>query len=443
MKGSLKRGRAGGEWYLRVELPREPSGRRTRRRFTVRGTKAEAERKLRDLLREVETDSLPTERLAMAVLCERWLQSREHRVCHRTFAAYRAHVRLYITPALGALRVDSIRSVHLETALAAWRRGPRNDRQHGVLSTRTVAHIFNTLRSLCRWGVKTGVLARNPTETVEPPRFVPTEMRALDANGIRGLLAAAHGSELEDAIIIALGTGLRRGELLALRWTDIDFNSARLTVRRSLEKVEGEIRAKPPKTARSARTLALTTFVINALRRRRAAQVENRLLLGLGRSDDDWIFTRRDGKLWDPGEFSLAFARLVKRARIPHVRFHDLRHSFGTLVLASGVDLKTVSTALGHSTIATTANVYLHAVPSLEHDAAARLDAMLGSIVGDPIAAPIKALPKRSGPRWAHTGLENKGKPRQIRPELVAPTGIESEEWGPGRFRRLPKSPVL
>ncbi len=426
MRGHISPGKHSGTWYLRVELPRDANGHRQRRREAFAGNKAEAQRRLRELIREVESGGYADgARLTFGALAERWLATVEHRVGARTFASYRAHVRLYIVPALGNLRADALRPAHVEKALATWATGGRHDRERGSLSQRSVAHIFNTLRSVCRWAVKMGVLLRNPAEAVDSPRVDRREMRALDLAGIAQLVAAARGSELEHPIAVALGTGLRRGELLGLRWADVDLDRARLSVKRSVETVAGVTRTKPPKTSRSARTISLPPSIVEILRRRRAEQRERRVSLGLGRDDAGWIFTRADESAWEPGAFSLLFARLVKRAKLPHIRFHDLRHSFGTLALASGVDLKTVSNALGHSAISTTANVYLHAVESLERDAAARIDALIGdALTGPPIAVGERLL-KGSGPLRAHAKTTRIEKARGYGLELVAPTGIE------------------
>ena len=387
MKGYITRGRSGGTWYLRVELPRDIGGKRRQRREAVRGTKADAQHRLRDLLREVEGGGYASsDRHTIAELAKRWLGTKEHRVAAKTYAFYAAHVRLYIVPAFGSLRAESLRPSHVEAALAAWARGKRNDRERGMLSCRSVAHLFSTLRTLLRWSVKMGLLIRNAADAVDPPRYERKEMRVLDAAGVEQLLRAAQGSELQAIIAVAIGTGLRRGELLALRWSDVNLDTRRLTVRRSLETVEGVTRTKPPKTARSARTIVLPPFVAEVLREELNHQERLRRASVTKLTEDGWVSVRADGSRWEPGAFSLSFARFVKRVKLPHIRFHDLRHSFGTLALASGVDLQTVSRALGHESTAITSRIYLHAIEALQDDAAGRIDALLGNAVTSAIA---------------------------------------------------------
>ena len=268
-------------------------------------------------------------------------------------------------------------------------------------------------------------LVRNPADAVEPPRYAHKEMRALDAPGVAVLLEAARDTDLQAIVAVAVGTGLRRGELLGLRWSDIDLDARRLTVRRSVETVQGITRTKPPKTTRSARTIALPPFVADVLRAERAAQARLLLLLGQGRSEDGWVFLRGDGTQWEPGAFSLAFARFVKRSKLQHVRFHDLRHSFGTLALASGVDLQTVSRALGHESVAITSRIYVHAIESLQDEAAARIDALLGEKVAGALAVASGSPQNVFVPQRCHASTQTKKKPRKNGANVVAPTGIE------------------
>ncbi len=442
MRGHLTRGGAIGTWYLRVELTRDGNGQRRQRRETVHGTKAEAHRRLRDLLREVEAGGYAGDnRLTVRELALRWLASKEQRVAAKTYAFYASHVRLYIAPALGSLRAERLRPAHVEAAISAWSLGKRNDRERGALSPRTVAHIFSTVRTMLRWGARMGLVLRNAADSVDPPRFESKEMHVLDPAGVARLLRAAQGTELQAIIAVAIGTGLRRGELLALRWSDVDLDARRLHVRRSLETHKGVTRTKPPKTARSARTIALPPFVIDVLRYEQVRQRESRRAPA-----DGWVFTRADGASWEPGAFSLAFARFVTGAKLPHVRFHDLRHSFGTLALASGVDLQTVSRALGHESTAITSRIYLHAIEALQEDAAARIDALLGSAVSSALAKPLGSVTLRqaqgdnaveSVPQRCHAQPLPIKNARTIERFVVAPTGIAPVYRGPGHYRRF------
>ena len=426
MRGHITRGRAAGTWYLRVELQHGSNGKRRQRRETVRGTKADAQRRLHELLREVETGGYAdARRLTVAKIAERWLATKEHRVAAKSYAFYASHVQLYIVPTLGSLRAEALRPAYIEAAIAAWARGKRNDNEKGVLSSHSVAHIFSTLRTMLRWGVKMGMLFRNAADGVEPPRFERKEMRALDPTGVAQLLEAAQGTDLRAVTAVAIGTGLRRGELLALRWSDVNLDARRLTVHRSLETVKGLTRTKPPKTARSARTIALPPFVAEILREEQHRQ-ELREARGIKPNGGGWVFTRPDSSPWEPGAFSLAFARFVKSAKLPHVRFHDLRHSFGTLALASGVDLQTVSRALGHESTAVTSRIYLHAIESLNEHAAARIDALLGKAVTSAVAQPrIPSKCAESVPQRCHAPSSQTRNAHKIKHFVVAPTGIE------------------
>ncbi len=443
MRGYITRGRVDGSWYLRVELARRPDGRRHQRREAFWGTKREAESRLRDLLRLAENGGLDAGRITVGDLCERWVASSEHRVGTKTFQRYSSIVRLHLIPSLGSVRTSTLRPSDIETALNTWMSGDRKDGEKGNLSSRSVKHILDTLKSAFRWALKMNIISRNPVDAVSPPRVERHEMRALDVAGVGRLLDAASGTDLEAPVIVAVGTGLRRGELLGLRWSDIDVGASRLTVRRSIETVNGVTHEKAPKTVQSSRMISLPPFVSDALRRRKVQQTERRLILGLGKNEDCYVFTRADESPWEPGAFSLHFARLVQRHRLPHVRFHDLRHTFGTLALASGVDLKSVSTALGHSTISMTANTYVHAVEALRQDAAARLDLLLGSTVLQAVGKRKVTDSKLTVPQRCHVTPHLKKKAHIYGPNLVAPTGIEPVNRGPGRSRRLPRSSVL
>lgn len=211
-------------------------------------------------------------------------------------------------------------------------------------------------------------------------------MRSLTPDQVQQDLSAFDVTELGAAIATALGSGCRRGELLALRWSDVDLDRGTLRIVRSLERItvrsakrsRYELRFKDPKTKRSRRTISLPPFAVARLRRHRLEQAERFFSAG-ARPDSDTLVFERDGRPWNPNTFGLTFARIARDAQLPKVRLHDLRHSFASLLLAGGADLKTVSTALGHSTIAVTADTYAHVSPAMLRDVANLLDRVVRS----------------------------------------------------------------
>ena len=470
MKGYITRGRVEGTWYLRVDKSRDSNGKRRQQRETFRGTKREAETRLRELVRLAENRGLDLARLTFAELalgampkhtcdleCKEslhatarvggWINAAKTRVGNRTWIRYRQMVKEYLVPALGEMRVDRLKPAHIEAALAGWSSTTTIKRTKKSLSSRSVKHLRDTIRAICRWGVRMELIERDPTGAVQPPKVEQKEMRTLDVAGVAALLAAAEGTELQVPIAVLVGTGLRRGELLGLRWTDLDLDGGRLTVRRSVEMIDGQRREKPPKTAHSARTLSLAPFVVEALRRRKREQLDR--LKRLSGSDLDarrrhetaYVFDRIDGSAWKPDSFSWAFAELIRRAKLPKVRLHDLRHSHATLALAAGTDLKTISAALGHSTISITANIYVHAVEAMQRAHADRIEAVLGGAVasaigGEPVTATLVPQPCHA--------LTSKPKIARIyRRNVVAPAGFEPPTSGPGRSLVNPKRLVL
>ncbi len=435
-------------------MPRQ----RRQLRSTVRGTKAEALAALRKLQEaaDSETGAIADARLTVGRLCSLWLAVVKPRVGSRTFMAYAAHCRLYITPAFGNCRARDLRPHLVEAALDGWRIGERKDREAKPLSSRSVGHVFSTLRTMYRWAVRKQVISVDPTQRVDPPRVTKHEMQTLAPDAIAQLLAAAEATELLAPLAVAVATGLRRGELLGLRWGDLDLEAGRLTVRRALEVVREELRAddgrvsycyetreKPPKTAGSRRTIMLAPSIVTILARIRFNQRNSRIADGLGRDQNAYVFADRDGSPWDPGAFSSAFAKLVKTARLPHVRLHDLRHSYATLSLQAGIDLKTISASLGHADIGTTANLYAHVTETLQARHAERVE----SVMGGALATAVNGT---DSPDLTHSKSNVSQKPafriktaHKYGHSMVAATGIEPANRGPGRSRLIPESPLL
>ena len=205
------------------------------------------------------------------------------------------------------------------------------------------------------------------------------QMRALDENETATLLTVTSGTRYGVPIILAITGGLRRGEILALKWQDVDFESGRAVICRSLEQTREGLRFKLPKTDRGRRTVVLPSFTLDALRAHRIEQAKQRLSLGPAYQDNDLICPREEGSPWPPDMLSTAFAALVRRSDLSHVRLHDLRHTHATQLLKQGVHPKIVSERLGHSNIGITLDTYSHVLPGMQEDAVIAFDTALRS----------------------------------------------------------------
>ncbi len=378
MRGYFRK-RSKDSWTVTIELPRDLSGKRRQRTFTVTGTKKDAEARAAELIASLSKGGYVdfNRRTTVAEYLLAWLDAKRSRVTAKTLQRYTSIVNLHLNPVLGAIRLVELRKHHVESAITAWSTNRRRDKKSGALSARSVHHIFMTLNTALREARIDGYIAANPCEFMKAPRAMRKEMTALDGTAARLILAAFKDSEIEMIVAAALGTGLRRGELLGLRWGDVNLDSATITVQRSLERVSGVTRFKEPKTPRSRRTVVMPKFVAQSMRKHRLTQAQRLLQLGLGRPTESTIVFDRLGEPWNPATFSSMFHRGIKRLKA-HVRFHDLRHSFASIALSAGTDLKAISDALGHSAISTTADLYAHLFASVKREAAARMDAALG-----------------------------------------------------------------
>jgi integrase len=301
---------------------------------------------------------------------------------------YESYARRFVAPALGHIQLCDLKPSHVEDAKRTWASRKKGEEGDRFVSSRAVRHAWSVLATALNRAKKQRIIGFNPCEYVDAPRFERREMRSLDAaSAERYIRAFSNDPDIGAAVIFAIGTGLRRGEFLALRWSDVDLDAATLRVSRSLERIEifnddnpeerkAELRFKEPKTPGSRRSIPLPRFAVDRLRRHRREQRARFEQLGLWQANESLVFDH-DGEPWNPNTFGTEFARRARRFKLPPVRLHDLRHSYATLMLEAGVDLKTVSQALGHSTIRTTADTYAHVTPAMQQSAAERLDRII------------------------------------------------------------------
>jgi integrase len=373
-RGTIK-SRSPGSYRIRYTLGRDPvSGKRRFGTATVRGTRKEAEQELVRLLRTVHTgEHVDPSRVTVGDWLGLWIDSTRAEVSPKTHERYEEIVRCYLVPGLGKLPLQRLTATDIARAYAGFTRNP---------SPRTRRHVHRILRSALARAVEQQAIAKNPTDALKRlPKVERKPPATLTVEQSQQLLTAIRHTTTYWPTMLALATGMRRGELLALRWRDVDLAASVVRVVESLEQTKAGLRFKPTKSEKG-RAVALPGFAVEELRRHKQAQAEALLGLGVRQSGDTLVCGRFDGEPKGPSTLTHEFVQLVRRIRgVPHIRFHDLRHTHATHLLASGVHPKVVQERLGHSTIAMTMDIYSHVNPTMQAEAVAKLDAAFA--VGD------------------------------------------------------------
>lgn len=381
----------------------DAEGKRRQKWHTVHGTKKDAEAELARLVHEVNTGAYAEpDKMLVREYLDRWLKDYARvSVAPKTYERYDQIVRLHLSPSIGHIPLLKLKPLHIQAmeaeALVSGRKRrrktladasvatprqneasePEDKKKTEGLSARSVLHLHRVLRTALQQAVKWQILPRNPADAVRPPRPERKEMQALDEDGTAKLLVSAQSTRVWIPVLLAVTTGMRRGEILGLRWSDVDLDNGVLCVRQALSKTQAEgIVFREPKTAKSRRTLALMHMTVDALKEHRKRQTEERLRLGPVFEDHGLVCAKEDGRPWHPESFTSAWRILCRDTGVT-VRFHDLRHTHATQLLRGGIHPKVVSERLGHSTIALTLDTYSHVLPGMQEEAAAKLDAIL------------------------------------------------------------------
>ncbi|MBC5806238.1 MAG: site-specific integrase [Candidatus Eremiobacter antarcticus] len=362
MKGSIFKRKGNSPWTIVYELDRGPNGKRRRAWTTIRGSFRDAQRKQSELVQKRQSGTnVEPNRMTVGKLLDRWLATKTD-LAAKTHERYAEIVNVHLKPNLGHYVLEKLRPLDVDDYYARSRATGRR-RDGGKLAARTVLQHHRVLREALQQAVRWRLLTANPVDAVTAPRAARSQVNALDEADAAQVIHFFAGTRLELPITLAITTGMRRGELLGLRWQDLDADARTLAVRQSLEhtKVTG-LAFKSPKAGKGRR-IDLGSIALDALRRHRIAQVKEKLLLGSAYQDGDLICAAPDGKPWHPDAMTAAYRTLIKDSGFPKTRFHDLRHTHATHLLRQGISPKVVAERLGHATVAMTLDTYSHVLP--------------------------------------------------------------------------------
>ena len=376
MRGHIVK-RYKGSYTVVLNLGVDPStGKRKQQWVSVKGTKKEAEKRLAELLHQIDTGTfMKPGKTSLAEYLERWLKDYVWpNLAPRTAEGYEYITRVHLTPCLGSILLTQLKPEHLQRYYSDRLSHGRWDGKGG-LSPRSVRHHHMALHSALQHAVKWGLIQRNSADAVSPPKAQKPEIQTWDEYEIRRFLDATKDSAYYPIFYLALFTGLRRSELLALRWQDVDSLYCQLYVSRSMHHLKtGEIVFRQPKSAKGSRTVALSPSTIEMLREYHERQEAEAVMLGKPITDNDLVFCHPNGSPLLPDTISHAWDKAIRRTGLKVIRLHDARHTHASYMLKQGIHPKVVQERLGHSSIQLTLDTYSHVAPGIQEKAAARLD---------------------------------------------------------------------
>jgi integrase len=388
VRGSIEK--RGNGYRITVRLGFNPVTKTyDRYRETVRGTKRDAERRIAEIIALHEKGfTISPERITFAEFADLWLKDYVNvNLAPKTREGYAAIINLHLKPAFGSLPLQKLAPVHLRNYYAQALAGGRKDNhksKEGRLSKRTVLHHHRLLHKMLEDAVRWELVGRNVAEAVDPPRPEGKEIPVLSEQEITRLIDAAREHPyLGMPVTLAVTTGMRLGEILGLRWQDVELNKARLTVHQAAQVAKGEdgkqtMFFKQPKTKKSRRAVDLPEVTVRALKEHQRRQKEWRLSMGPAWQNYGLVCCLQDGRPINTGTLSTAFRKLAAQLGLA-ISFHDLRHLHASLLLKAGTHPKVVAERLGHSTVRLTLDTYSHLMDGLQQEAARKIDVLLGS----------------------------------------------------------------
>ena len=375
MTGHVRR-RGERSWELKFDVGVDGKGQRKTRYASFKGTKRDAEIELAKLVAAADAGTLAEpSKTTVGTYLLAWMDG-PHGLAGKTAERYRQLIEAQIIPHLGAIVLQKLKPAHIADWHDKLIRGGGKDGR--PLSSRTVGHAHRVLHRALARAAAIELVSRNVASVVKPPKVDEKEIESLKADEINAVLTALKDHRLEPIVVLALSSGARRGEMLALNWENVDLEAGTIKIERSLEQTKAGLRFKAPKTKNGRRVVYLPPIAVDALRAHRRRRLELRMALGQGKPEPDaLVFSAFDDSPIPPNNLSRDWRRFVLARKLPRISFHGLRHSHVSALIAGGVDALTVSRRIGHASPVVTMKVYAHLFSETDKTAAKAIEAAL------------------------------------------------------------------
>ena len=380
-EGSITK-RNDGTWQASIQIGITDSG-KPKRKYYYGKTRKEVQEKLSKAVHEVNQGTFKEpSKLTVGEWLDTWINEyMKNNIRSTTWESYEAQIRVHIKPEIGKVKLSQLQTKHIQALLNAKFEGGRHDGKEGGLSNRSIKYIHTVLHSALEQALKENMLIVNPCNAVKmPKKDEEKKIKYLTIEQVRIFLEYAKESRFYSAYILALNTGLRRGEILGLKWDCIDFEKATLSVRENAVITKDGIKLSKPKTKSSIRTIPIPQSALKELKRHQIKQLEYKKFQMRGAYEEhELVFPNEFGRLMDPHNFARNFEGIMKRIKkenkdFPDITLHCLRHTFATLSLESGIPAKTIQEILGHSTISMTLDLYSHVTEKMKFEASEKIN---------------------------------------------------------------------
>lgn len=370
MRGHIRK--RGSTYSVVFDIGRDENGKRRQKWVSGFKTKKEAEKYLAEVINKIEKGTYVDDtEMTLAEYLEYWLGTyAKQNVKESTFVSYATAIRKHIIPRLGNLQLKKLKPFHLQNYYSTLL-------EEKVLSSTKVLYHHRILHEALKHAVQWHLIEYNPADAVEPPKKNKYNAQIWDDKTAKEAIEKLKDSKVYIPVLLSLTTGMRLGEIAALTWDNVDFQNKVIYVDKTVIRINGKVSISDVKTEKSRRSIAISDFVIQELKKHLKKQKENKLKYGTNYVDTNFVCTHEDGRQQLPDYITKKFQKEIQKYGLPKVRFHDLRHTHASLLLKQGINPKVVSERLGHSSISITMDLYSHVVPELQREAARKIEELI------------------------------------------------------------------